>query len=220
LAHGASVRAAVAGTDIGQLFRELRRCLSLPLPEIARRLESRIDVIQALEAGDVTRLPPWPETVRVVSAYTLLSGIDPRPVLHVIGERITAEAKTRMAPPKRAARAGAAPARRGRGSSGFLLALIPARVSTLLPLNARVPQLPRGGKLAGLAAMVVAAVALTLGLAPMRLNQASATGSPGLLAGLAHYMTGPKATRRDGLKWIEVEDPRSRRSDKLRQARH
>ncbi|MGQ0673410.1 MAG: hypothetical protein ACT4N2_11130, partial [Hyphomicrobium sp.] len=35
-------------TDIGQLFRELRRCLRSSLPELARRLETRIDVIEAL----------------------------------------------------------------------------------------------------------------------------------------------------------------------------
>ncbi len=82
-------------TDTGQLFRELRRCLKLSLPELARRLETRIDVITALEAGDVRSLPSWPETVRVVSAYTMLVKIDPRPVLHVLSEKISADNSAR-----------------------------------------------------------------------------------------------------------------------------
>lgn len=69
---------------VGQLFTDLRKALRLTIPEVAQTVGTRIDVVVALEAGVVHRLPPWPETARVVARYTGLAGIDPRPVLDVL----------------------------------------------------------------------------------------------------------------------------------------
>jgi transcriptional regulator with XRE-family HTH domain len=78
--------------EIGALFRDLRRILRLSLPELAARLGTRIDVVTALERGDIRRLPPWPETVRVVTGFTSLARIDPRPVLAIIRDHMEGRA--------------------------------------------------------------------------------------------------------------------------------
>jgi len=77
---------------LGSLFRDLRRVLNLSLPVAAARLGTRIEVIAALEAGETSRLPPWPETARVVTAYTGLASINPAPVLSLIRSALDANA--------------------------------------------------------------------------------------------------------------------------------
>ena len=76
--------AAPMQNEAGQLFRRIRQVAGLSLPECAERLQTRLAVVDALERGDFQRLPPWPETVKVVSGFTGLAGIDPRPVLTAI----------------------------------------------------------------------------------------------------------------------------------------
>ena len=70
--------------QIGSFFRDLRRNFKISQPEIASRLGTRIEIIAALEAGDVRNLPSWPETCRIVQTYTGFAGLDPRPVLRLI----------------------------------------------------------------------------------------------------------------------------------------
>ncbi len=209
-------------TDTGLLFRELRRCLKLPLPELARRLETRIDVITALEAGDVRSLPSWPETVRVVSAYTMLAKIDPRPVLHVLNDKISADNLLRAT--ERTGR----PSPRGFGLSTRLSALWAgqnARTPTLMAwVSHFIPPLPRSGKsaLRWAAAVLVLAAILLLTVIPSKLQQASATGASGAVTrmfGGLKGMLGAGPMVRDGFTWIEVSDPRSRKGDKLRAAK-
>lgn len=210
-APGAGLPAQSA--DTGQLFLELRRCLKLPLPELARRLETRIDVIQALESGDMTRLPPWPETVRVVSAYTLLAKIDPRPVLHVLGERISAERTIpgpRSAPQPAAGKSVRAAEADMTGGESRMAGILARLRSVPMPTH----PMMRWGGLAGV--LIVAAIALT-----SQLPKASASGSgfsvSNMLGGFSSlFATSERTVSRDGMRWIEVEDPRARKSDKLR----
>jgi hypothetical protein len=207
---------AQTADNFGPLFIELRRCLRLPLPEIARRLETRMDVVEALERGDVRCLPPWPETVRVVSAYTLLAKIDPRPVLHVIGARISADA------PLPASTAATTHSARTDGRAGARRTSLPqagksARDSGAGRLLAGgfMPELGRPA----LRWMAAAAVALMLlsTLLPSQMLQASAVGSgDSVWGGLAKYMRFTSSKVKDGYRWIEVDDPRSRKGDKLR----
>lgn len=70
--------------EAGILFRRIREVAGLSLVQTAQRLHTFPSVIDALERGEFDRLPPWPETVVVVSGYTALAGIDPRPVLAAI----------------------------------------------------------------------------------------------------------------------------------------
>lgn len=73
-----------AQNHIAALFQNLRRVLNSSLPEIATKLRTTSDVINSLETGRFEALPPWPETVRIVTAYTNLVEIDPAPALHVL----------------------------------------------------------------------------------------------------------------------------------------
>ncbi len=73
---------------------KLRRALGLTLATAASFAGTRIEVMVALESGDLAALPPWPETVRVVTQLTSLAQIDPRPVLGLIHQEM---ARTRTA---------------------------------------------------------------------------------------------------------------------------
>src|SRR5690349_9297883 len=70
--------------ELASLFRELRRVLGLSLPEVARMLDCQLEVITALEMGNVQALPAWPDTVRIVTHYALIARIDSTPVLSLI----------------------------------------------------------------------------------------------------------------------------------------
>src|SRR5262245_51681462 len=67
--------------QIGHIFRNMRAAMRLPREAIARRLATTPAVIEDLEGGAVTLLPPWPETVRIVRSYCELLGLDPKPLL-------------------------------------------------------------------------------------------------------------------------------------------
>lgn len=212
---GASHQAGATATspiDTGPLFVDLRRCLGMSLPDIARRLETRVEVLMALESGDVSRLPSWPETVRVVSAYTMLARIDPRPVLGVLAERISVD-RTLAAATGRKTATGV-PRRRSKSGQNAIVGAVAAAGGVLRLI---LPGAKRGAAILSSAAVVgVLAVILLLSVVPSKLQQASATGGSGLLGGLHNYVVGQFVTVRDGFRWIEVDDPRSRKSDKLR----
>lgn len=67
--------------DISRLFWELRRHLGVSQHDLARRLGTDVHTLAALEAAQVSGLPQWPETARVVRAYLEIVGVDATPVL-------------------------------------------------------------------------------------------------------------------------------------------
>jgi transcriptional regulator with XRE-family HTH domain len=204
---------------VGTLFRDLRRLLGLSLPDIAHRLGTRIDVLVALETGDMGQLPLWPETARVVSAYTGLAGIDPRPVLGLIRQEMARQAApipATAAPGRRAARG------RVRNSSAVepglrRLAALSQRVTEgLVDLLAWTERLPGPVR----AAVAIGLIVLVGGVAvqgPMAQGAFAALNAPisRLWRTAGDYWALRSAPVREGLRWIEVEDPRSRRGDKL-----
>lgn len=231
--HGASPNDG----DIGRLFRDLRRCLQLSLPELARRLETHLDVIESLEAGDLSRLPPWPETVRVVSAFTMLAKIDPRPVLHLMHQRLEsggsvsqATVRTRTGGHGVAPRADAAVAEKPVASSEPPSPKVGAAPRSPLREGQTtwVDRLKDGLTLSrpalALGAGVVVVLVLLTSALPMGQQQASAAAGTGflgrLVAGIQAYVSGPTVKEREGLRWIEVSDPRSRKGDKLHVSGH
>jgi transcriptional regulator with XRE-family HTH domain len=230
--------------EIGALFRDLRRILRLSLPDLALRLGTRIDVVTALERGEVGRLPPWPETVRVVTGFTSLARIDPRPVLAIIREqmegRVTivgASASPRW-PLRSLARSTVAAAGRVAASTRSAASVawgareamaqrwIASQTADMdVDDDARhsMAWLGRTG--------IMVLLVLTLTFATYL---ARSTGLEGALSDLrtpiarlvdkAHdnivRRTASNSDRdelgRDELKWIDVDDPRSRRADRLR----
>jgi hypothetical protein len=225
----ASARSVALGStasshdEIAVLFRDLRRALKLSLPEIASRVGTRIEIVTALEKGDFRKLPQWPETVRVVTAYTGLAKIDPRPVLRVLRDHLDVPivARTSRAGATEAvsrfkslvSRAGGA-ARRGLAASGQRHAAKAGAMGSSL-LRSHAAALRR----TSIAACV--ALALSLGTYYVRSGglQASIAALPPPLAeaarGAEDFILWQTAPTREGLRWIDVDDPRARRSDRL-----
>jgi hypothetical protein len=58
--------------------------------DLAARIGTRPEVVQALEQGALDALPPWAETCRVVNAYGTLLNLDVRPLLRRIYAQLEA----------------------------------------------------------------------------------------------------------------------------------
>jgi hypothetical protein len=76
--------------EVAELFRDLRAATTLSEMDLAARLGTRADVVQALEHGALFALPPWPETCRVVNNYGALLNLDVRPLLRRIYAQLEA----------------------------------------------------------------------------------------------------------------------------------
>jgi DNA-binding XRE family transcriptional regulator len=205
--------------DVARFFQELRAAHQLSQAEAAQRLSTRIAVICALEAGDVSDLPPWPECCRVVRTYTGFMGLDPRPILHLLEVLLAAGATAPKPVPKRTLfpqlkrPTTARPQQRGSNAAGPGLA-VPAMLKGLL-LSPKA----RAGRILFAIAVPVGLLVL---LTQSSVLQAAVAQLPPRMArivrGAQDYVTVQLAPVRDGLRWIDVRDPRSRRSDKLRTA--
>ncbi len=206
--------------EVARFFQDLRTAFGMSQAQAAQRLSTRIDIVSALEAGDVSLLPPWPECCRIVRTYTGLVGLDPRPILHSLETLLAITARTRKPAPKRSLipqfgrqRQPRQPAR-SKAAGSPALAAVSASLGRLL--------WGREGR-AGRALFAIAVpVGLLVLLAQTSVLEAAVAKLPPSVArivrGAQDYVTVQLAPVRDGLRWIDVRDPRSRRSDKLRTA--
>jgi DNA-binding XRE family transcriptional regulator len=198
--------------EVARFFRDLRAALQMSQAQAAQRLATRTDIIAALEAGDVSVLPPWPECCRVVRMYTAPVGLDPRPILHSLETLLSVAARTPKPAPKRAfvsllsrQKKPAQPAR--------------SKPAAIAAVSANVGRLLRGRNGRALFAVAVPVGLLVLLTQTSVLGAAVAQLPPSvarIVRGAQDYVTVQLAPVRDGLRWIDVRDPRSRRSDKLR----
>jgi len=76
--------------EVAELFRDLRAASNLSETDLAARLGTRMEVVQALEQGALYALPPWPETCRIVNGYGALLHLDVRPLLRRIYAQLEA----------------------------------------------------------------------------------------------------------------------------------
>jgi hypothetical protein len=88
--HGIKEMPAGYDAEVAELFRDLRAATTLTEMDLAARLGTRPDVVQALEQGALYALPPWAETCRVVNAYGALLNLDVRPLLRRIYAQLEA----------------------------------------------------------------------------------------------------------------------------------
>jgi hypothetical protein len=233
-----------ADPELARLFTELRQFLGLPIAAVAQQLGSHPNTIAALEAGRIDLLPPWSETARVVASYIGLARLDPRPALDrlavLMGVIVTAPAPA--GPPAYARMPAAAenvparpadpmtPVSRILGRLSQAAARARSRddepgvfAEWVHTLRESVTGLSRTVR--GLKAPVRWVVALAIGLAvigsaaPSGVLQASVHGLSDPISGLWRSLSGTagqvRVQIRNGLKWIEADDPRARRSDKL-----
>lgn len=259
---------STAIVEAAQLFAGLRSVLNLSLDAAADLLATEPNVIVALETGQIDALPPWPETQRLVSAYTGLAGCDPGPVLSILraeldrqhsdspsssGAGISEFPDSVAAPAFLARQPGPAPTppeepaeiqpagprwRKGRGGRPVPVgsALIdqgenarPSRqynVSTAdvgRGLTRGVANIVsnRGVHIGLLSVAMVAGIIFALcqpafiSILSSRLPDPMSHG----LRSVHDYLLIRFAPEREGLRWIEVDDPRARRTDKLHNVR-
>jgi hypothetical protein len=88
--HGIDDMPAGYDAEVAELCRDLRAATALSEMDLAARLGTRADVVQALEQGAIYALPPWTETSRVVKAYGGLLNLDVQPLLRRIYAQIEA----------------------------------------------------------------------------------------------------------------------------------
>ncbi len=201
--------------EVAHFFRDLRTAFQMTPAEAAQRLSTRIDIIAALETGDVSGLPPWPECCRIVRTYTGPVGLDPRPILHSLETLLAIEARTPKPEPKRTLvpRLG----RQGKPRQTVKT----ARSPILEAFWANLGWLLQGREGRALFAIAIPVGLLVLLTQTSVLEAAVAQLPPSMariVRGAQNYVTVQLAPVRDGLRWIDVRDPRSRRADKLRTA--
>ena len=196
--------------QLGQIFRNMRLALKVSRETIARRLATSPACVDSFEAGAVSALPHGKETERLVRGYCELLRVDPEPILWRIRTHLQALAsQARPAvPPRReqtTARtertrtertqgqrtAGRPPRRRRRARALFALSAPVALLAAVVYLAHAAPR------------PVYRAVALL----PDPVESAARAG--------LDYLVLLTAPRREGLRWVEVGDPRVRKADKL-----
>jgi DNA-binding XRE family transcriptional regulator len=205
---GASGGIDVAGRDanIGHIFRNMRAAMRLPREAVARRLATTPTTIDDFENGAVSSLPRWPETVRIVRSYCEILRLDPEPILWRIHRQLQtagpfADSPTRSGPPgvppallrKDQPRSHAPGGRRRRRSARRLFAF-----STPIAIAAAALYFAQAAP-----APIYRAIAV--------LPQPVEGGARAVMDNIL-LLTAP---RRDGLRWIDVGDPRLRKVDKL-----
>lgn len=231
---GPARKGATADSETARFFLELRRYLRLSTAEVAHRIGTHPDIIAALETGRIDCLPVWSETARVVTSYIGMARLDPRPALERLSVlmRVAVHAGPhRHHPVAASARSAAASpvslivsrlvdaTARAKSGAGWSERFTdwkqhignPAKALAEVRLPARAPV--RRVLAAAFALVIVASVA------PSGVLQASVGGIAQPISGLWRKLSGEgSAVRviiRDGLKWIDADDPRERRSDKL-----
>jgi hypothetical protein len=231
---GRARRLLPADPEISRLFTELRQYLGLPAQQIARHISTDPHVITALEAGRVDLLPAWSETARVVTAYIGMARLDPRPALHRLSVLMGVTINAGPQPQRHveASEPGDAATPVGRILGRLSDAANRAREELSEPCvwaewAAHLKETVRGVRSSLCAARApvrwVSAAALGLivigSAAPSGVLQASVGGISQPFSGLWRKLSGQEANFRviirGGLKWIEADNPRDRRSDKL-----
>jgi hypothetical protein len=128
--HGIKEMPAGYDAEVAELFRDLRAASNLTETDLAARIATPVEVVQALEQGAIYALPPWPETCRVVNAYGTLLNLDTRPLLRRIYAQLEAgivelRPKTMPDVPVMAPQGG--------GNGGFGSGQAPARQPQAMP---------------------------------------------------------------------------------------
>jgi hypothetical protein len=194
--------------QIGKIFRNMRAALKVTRDALARRLATSTAVIDSFEAGAISAFPHWKETERIVRSYCDLLRFDPEPVLWRLRSQFQVAANyARTAPqPVTQPRSGLSrPGLREESSTGGARpARRRRRARTLFVLSTPI---------------VFAAGLVYLGQSASRPVYQAIALLPVPIAGPVRagfdYLVGLTTPSRDGLTWIEVSDPRSRKTDRL-----
>lgn len=201
--------------QLGAIFRNMRLTMKVSRETIARRLATSAACVDNFEAGAVSALPHGKETERIVRGYCQLLRMDPEPILWRIRGHMQALANQARAAVPRAPHPAAVPATAGRPAPRSRPVAKVERTKVPAPHRRR-----RARTLFALSAPVALAAALVyLAHAAPRSAYRAIALLPGPVATVARagmdYLVLLTAPRREGLRWIEVGDPRVRKADKL-----
>ena len=177
-------------------FLQLRQYLGLTPVQVAAHLKTHPEVIAALETGTLSRLPSWPQTHQLVWAYAAMASIDPTPALHSLQFHFVAVTAGESTPEPQAAP--------------------PARMVAIRKFLTS--WMPRRWPIWRIAAVGVALMIAGLGT-QSSMVEAAMTNLPAPLGGAVRYAKDAilfKTSRKfEGMTWIDVDNPRTRRADKL-----
>jgi helix-turn-helix protein len=205
--------------QLGQIFRNMRLAMKVSRETIARRLATSTVCVDNFEAGAVAALPHAKETDRIVRGYCELLRLDPEPILWRIRsgmQALTEQARAGQPMPLPAAIVPTTASRSGRRSQP----VTHRRPTTGERSTPQFAQRRRTRALFALSAPValLAALVYVAHAAPRPVYRAIALlprpAGQGVRAVL-DYVVLLTAPRREGLRWIEIGDPRLRKADKL-----
>lgn len=229
---GMSERPAGPDERLASIFQDMRRGLNIPADKLALALKTTPHVIQLLEAGQVHAFPPWPETVRIVTELGRLYRVDTRPILNRIRDQVGPAGLEQVPVTREATISATTVAARLDSRHPLVRAMSRGRrrkesqpapdpetqrrrakrrtrraAKTLFALSAPVALL---GALMWTAQSQPALILQAVSILP---EPVAKMVRPAANALIVHF-----APSRDGMRWIEVGDPRLRKTDKLRQA--
>ena len=217
LGADAGDQSALRDAQLGEIFRNMRLAMKVSRETIARRLATSTACVDTFEAGAVAALPHAKETDRIVRGYCELLRLDPDPILWRIRNHMQALATAMPLPAAlvpttvgRSARRSPPVSKTERARSERPKGHSPHRRRTraLFALSAPVALL---ALLVYVAQAAPRSVYRTIALLP------DPAGHAVRLA--VDYVVLLTAPRREGLRWIEVSDPRWRKADKLKTVR-
>jgi len=214
-------------SQTASFFIKLRQYLGLTREQAAAHLQTYPFVIAALETGNFADLPPWPHTRRIVWDYAALARIDPTPALHCLELCLEETAQAAL----RSANTPSQPSVR------------PNQIATLTQQSADdideihddagsdQDDTPQPSLIQRLSACMpstrlalrISAVMILLSVAGLFTQgwvaQAAMTNLPAPVGSLIREAREAVLLRTsakfEGMIWIDVADPRSRRADKL-----
>jgi hypothetical protein len=230
VARAQSVAATAAATspvtlaaEVARFFFDLRGALQLSHADAAQALATRVDIVLALETAQVGALPPWQETCRIARTYAGLAGLDPRPVLHVLEQLVASAPREPAQVAPRASRTSNLPIlapKEGRpifkaiGGGGRRAAQAARDVRRVVNNHAGRPGMALFTVTLGIAMILLITQTAVLEAAVSQLPPSMKR----MVRGAQNYVIVRFAPVRDGLRWIDVPDPRTRRGDKLQTA--
>lgn len=202
-------------SDVSRFFIDLRHAIGAGPEQVAAVLRTSPDTVLALESADVRKLPSWQDVERIVGVYTAWAGIDGRPALTALGI-LYREAEQHRQLARQAE------------------ALSPAINASTERLRQMRDVIAEGAKRLPIEALNQArerpvrtlyALSVPLGLVLILFNTSALGGVmshlPGPIKSVTVYvhdvMAVQFAPEHEGLRWIEVSEPRQRRSDRLKQ---
>lgn len=233
-------KAATSAEELARLLSGVRTALGYSEIELAVRLGTTPRVVFALENGWLEALPPWQETRRIVDGWVATAGLDPRPALEALALAIQAVPAVTGRP----ADAVEAADRTTVASQGLVRqlrqplpkpALAPVELGSHpaadagavpepTPLPRRLWRLTRlrlpASRWVRLAAFAVVAAGLWTTTIETAVVAAAVAKLPApaerAVRSISDFIAVRFAPLREGHRWISVDDPRSRRGDKLR----